>query len=74
MNWSAAGGWSYGWDNECLVEGDGPQVFLDAPADVEPATVARFLEHAMTDQDDPARWTGSERLYEAALDVWQAGS
>ncbi|MFF8775255.1 hypothetical protein [Kitasatospora sp. NPDC015120] len=74
MNWSAGGGWSYGWDNECLIDGDGPQVFLDAPADADPATVARLLEHAMTNQDDPARRAGSERLYEAVLDIWQASS
>ncbi|MFE7487931.1 hypothetical protein ACFVVU_09350 [Kitasatospora sp. NPDC057965] len=47
-------------------------MFLDVPADAEPATVTPLPEQVMTNQDDPARWTGSERLHEAVVDIWRA--
>jgi len=73
-NWATAEGWSYCWDHEDFPGGtNGPEVFLDTPADADPATVARLLEHAMTNTDDPARWEGLPSLPEAALASLRTG-
>ncbi|GAA2277890.1 MULTISPECIES: hypothetical protein [Kitasatospora] len=74
VNWDSTDGWSYGWDNESIPDGSGALVALGVPADSDPAILARVLEHVMDDENDPARWEGADRLYEAVLQIWQGDS
>ncbi|MFB7911953.1 hypothetical protein ACFC1T_36520 [Kitasatospora sp. NPDC056076] len=77
VNWDAAGGWSYIWEQGPGPADSFPPMDLDVPAVSDPADLAQSLRYVMDGETGgrmphPARWDDAERMREAVR-AWQAG-